>query len=164
MTISSPLTDSTLNPERNPIITILLCSLRLCSIPLSLPRPSRLCSNVSGLGLHISLSKILVAIRFEIKEGRDLNFQLPPNHHLFNNHISSKSFAGSAFNNHITSKMARRPARCYRYCKNKVCPYPKSNSQRTHLSLCAMTRLHLLTSQGSQNPEMLATVTRDIHI
>ncbi|KAG0652308.1 60S ribosomal L10-A [Hyphodiscus hymeniophilus] len=38
-------------------------------------------------------------------------------HHFAGNNTNSKSF-----------KMARRPARCYRYCKNK--PYPKSRFNR----------------------------------
>merc|ERR1712225_13802 len=36
---------------------------------------------------------------------------------------------GTPTTNHLKSfKMARRPARCYRYCKNK--PYPKSRFNR----------------------------------
>ncbi|KNG89473.1 hypothetical protein ANOM_002257 [Aspergillus nomiae NRRL 13137] len=41
---------------------------------------------------------------------------------------TTSPFAGSAARSPPTLKMARRPARCYRYCKNK--PYPKSRFNR----------------------------------
>ncbi|KAJ5295395.1 hypothetical protein N7508_010216, partial [Penicillium antarcticum] len=41
---------------------------------------------------------------------------------------TNNQFAGSAFTPPPALKMARRPARCYRYCKNK--PYPKSRFNR----------------------------------
>ena len=47
----------------------------------------------------------------------------PTHNHPTSSILPSSTFAGSASLTKNTVEMARRPARCYRYCKNKVsCP------------------------------------------
>lgn len=99
-----------------------------CDRELSIPARMLVITIFTIVGLGYALWKR--------QEGRPLDLSVSGLITPFNfPHLSSPTtlfhtFAGSAVQSYSRQKMARRPARCYRYCKNKVRPLERDSQLR----------------------------------